>query len=58
MRVVHIRPRGADGLGDHAFAIDLASRGGSDGLPVDDDGRLLRRLTWARAPRRLGGAEQ
>src|ERR1700676_5031310 len=29
--IAHIWPRGADGIGDHAFAIDLAGHGGSDG---------------------------
>ena len=56
--VANIRPRGADGLRDDAFAIDPASYGGGDRIRADGNPRLLPRLATARGPGWCGGAKQ
>ena len=56
--IVHVRPRGADGLRDDAFAIDPASRGGGTRIGADGDLRLLLRPATARRPCWCGRAKQ
>ena len=48
--VAHVRAGGADGLGDHALAIDPTSRHGGDRIGGDGHGGLFRRATSARGP--------